>query len=171
MSFPASKSPIKNLRKGRGNREFKALKPQLTSMVDAVILILIYLLQSFSAEGEIVTVSKDLQLPQSTAQKTPKLTVTIIVNQKTLMAEHQEIANVDDILKSDDMMIPELYQWLGERRAATEKIAQYSTTTKFTGDITIQGDKRIRFRLLKKIMYTAGQQGFNNFLLAVQKKG
>ena len=119
MSFPASKSPVKNLRKARGNREFKALRPQLTSMVDAVILILIYLLQSFSAEGEIVTVSKDLQLPQSTAQKNPKLTVTIVVNQKTLMAEHQELANVDDILKSDDMMIPELYQWLGERRAAT----------------------------------------------------
>jgi biopolymer transport protein ExbD len=53
----------------------------------------------------------------------------------------------------------------------TEKIVQYSTKTTFKGDVTIQGDKRIRFRLLKKIMYTCGQQGFNNFNLAVQSKG
>jgi len=37
------------------------------------------------------------------------------------------------------------------------------------GDITIQGDKEIPFRILKKIMYTCGQVGYNNIHLAVNK--
>lgn len=169
MSFPASKSSQKQVRKSRG-KSFKPLKPQLTPMVDAVILLLIFLLQSFSAEGEIITGSKDLQLPISSAQKRPKLTVVITVNQQMILAENQRVAAVAEVLASDDLVIPQLDAWLKERRETTEKIGQYSSKTKFTGDVTIQGDKRIRFRLLKKIMYTCGQQGFCNFQLAVQKR-
>lgn len=170
MSFPASKSALKLVRKTRGDKKLESLKPQLTPMVDAVILILIFMLQSFSADGDIITVSKELMLPKSTAQKTPKVTVVITVNQSVILAETDPVARVDDVLGSDDMLIPSLDEWLKTRREATEKIGQYSDKTKFTGDVTILGDKRIHFRLLKKIMYTCGQQGFNNFQLAVQKQ-
>ncbi|HON09508.1 MAG TPA: biopolymer transporter ExbD [Chitinispirillaceae bacterium] len=171
MSFPASKSPLKRLRKTRGKGQIKAFKPQLTSLVDVMTILLIYLLQSFSSEGEIVTISKELDLPESSAQKKPELRVTLIVNNKYILAEDQKVADVSEVLESDELIIPGLYNWLGNRKVATEKIGQYSSKTKFKGEITIQGDKKIRFRLLKKIMYTCGQQEFNNFSLAVRKRG
>ena len=37
----------------------------------------------------------------------------------------------------------------------------------FTGEIVLQGDREIPFRLLKKIIYTAGQAEFLNQSLAV----
>ncbi len=171
MSFPASKSPLKQVRKTRGKNEIKSFKPQLTSLIDVMTILLIYLLKSFSSEGEIVTVQKDLQLPESSAQKRPELNVTITVNTSFIMVENRKIADVQQVLSSDEMIIPELNDWLRSRREATELISQYSNTTTFKGDVTIQGDKRIRFRLLKKIMYTCGQQGYNNFSLAVRKRG
>ncbi len=171
MSFPASKSPLKQLRKTRGKKEIKSFKPQLTSLVDVMTILLIYLLKSFSSEGEIVTVQKDLQLPESSAQKRPELNVNIIVNTRYIMVENRKIADVEQVMSSDDLVIPELNDWLRARREATELISQYSNTTTFKGDVTIQGDKRIRFCLLKKIMYTCGQQGYNNFSLAVRKRG
>jgi biopolymer transport protein ExbD len=134
-------------------------------------ILLIYLLKSFSSEGEIVTVQKDLQLPESSAQKRPELNVNIIVNNQFIMVENRKIADVQQVLSSEELVIPELNEWLRTRREATELISQYSNTTTFKGDVTIQGDKRIRFRLLKKIMYTCGQQGYNNFSLAVRKRG
>lgn len=170
MGFPVSRIRGRRAGKSRGNRELKAIRPQLTSMVDATVLLLIYLLQSFSAEGEIVTVSKDMQLPISSAQKKPDLRVVITVNNQHILAEDAAVASVDQVLSDEALVIAPLYEWLGKRREMTEKISQYSTKTKFTGDIMILGDKRIRFRLLKKIMYTCGQQGFNNFSLAVQRK-
>ncbi len=170
MSFPVSKSRQKQIRKSRGQRKLKSFRPQLTSLVDVMTILLIYLLKSFSSEGEILTVSKDLMLPESSAQKQPKLTVTLIVNNSYILAEETRVGNVDEILATDDLEIPRLKQWLGERRRLTERIEQYSTTTQFKGDVTIQGDKRIRFRLLKKIMYTCGQQGYNNFSLVVRRR-
>jgi len=170
MSFPASKSSMKQLRKTRGGGRAKTFKPQLTSLVDVMTILLIYLLQSFSSEGDIVTVHKDLILPESSAKKPPELRVTLTVNNQYILAEDVKVAMVDEVLATDELVIPGLSEWLGTRRAATEKIEQYSTKTKFNGEITIQGDKRIRFRLLKKIMYTCGQQGYNNFSLAVRRR-
>jgi biopolymer transport protein ExbD len=162
---------MKMLRKTRGRKEIRAMKPQLTSLVDVLTLILMYLLKSFSAEGEIVTVSNNLILPESSAQKRPELRTTLTVNNSSILIEDKVVADVQEVLNSDELIISGLNSWLQNRREATEKIAQYSSTTKFKGEIMILGDKRIRFRLLKKIMYTCGQQGFNNFSLAVTKKG
>ncbi len=170
MSFPASKSNVSRIRKSRGSGQLKGFKPQLTSLVDVMTILLIYLLKSFSSEGEIITVSKDLILPESSAQKRPELMVTLVVNNNYLMVENSKITDIKSIDESEDLVIPELHEWLRLRREATEKIGMYSDKTKFKGDIIIQGDKRIRFRLLKKIMYTCGQQGYNNFSLAVRKK-
>jgi len=170
MSFPVSKSNLQRIRKSRGARDFKGFRPQLTSLVDVMTILLIYLLRSFSSEGEIITNSKDLMLPESSADKRPELTVVLTVNNNYILAENVKVANVDDVLANDDLIIPGLHQWLDERRRTTEKIEEHSEKVKFKGDITIRGDKRIRFRLLKKIMYTCGQQGFNNFSLAVLSK-
>jgi biopolymer transport protein ExbD len=109
-------------------------------------------------------------LPESSAQKKPELNVTITVNNHNILAENKLIANTHEVLSSEDLVIPNLNAWLKQRREMTEKIAMYSTKAKFTGNVTIVGDRRIRFALLKKIMYTCGQQGYNNFALAVRKK-
>jgi biopolymer transport protein TolR len=170
MSFPVSKSRLKQIRKGRSNAKFKAIRPQLTSVIDMMTVLLCYLLQSFSSEGNIVTVSKNLDLPLSSAQKTPKLTTVVTVNNDVILIEGEALARVDEVLANDDLVIPQLDTWLQQRRQTTEKIAKYSTSVTFKGDVMIMADKKIRFRLLKKIMYTCGQQGFNNFSLAVIKK-
>lgn len=170
MSFPVSKSNLKQIKKSRSQKSLKGFRPQLTSLVDVMTILLIYLLQSFSSEGEIITVSKDLMLPESSAKKKPELSVVLTINNKYILAEGKHITSVEQVLSSTDLIIPELEKWLAERRLLTQKIEQYSTKTKFKGDIIIQADKHIRFRLLKKIMYTCGQQGFNNFSLAVLKK-
>lgn len=170
MSFPVSKSKLKQIRKARSNANFKPIRPQLTSVIDMMTVLLCYLLQSFSSEGNIVTVSKNLDLPYSTAQKTPQLTTVITVNNDVILAEGEALAQVDEVLGSDDLVIAQLNDWLQVRRQTTEKLAKYSTSLTFKGDVMIMADKKIRFRLLKKIMYTCGQQGFNNFSLAVIKK-
>lgn len=174
MSFPVSKSKVALLHKSRSKKVIKTFKPQLTSLIDVMTILLIYLLKSFSAEGDIITLSKNLVLPESSARTPPSPTVVLTVNNTYLLAgnvnENVPLTTVDEILSSDSMIIPQLRDWLHQRREMTQKIAKYSSKTRFRGDITIQADKRIRFRLLKKIMYTCGQEEYNNFSLAVQRR-
>ena len=56
----ASKSPLKQLRKP-GAEGSKSFKPQLTSLVDVMTILLIYLLKSFSSKAN-SNRTKDLQL-------------------------------------------------------------------------------------------------------------
>jgi biopolymer transport protein ExbD len=169
MSFPASKS-LKKTQRGKLGAPVKSFRPQLTSLIDVMTILLIYLLKSFSAEGQIITVSKDLMLPESSSEKRPEATAVITVNNTYILAEGEKLVTVISVLESKNLVIDELAHWLSQRRTVTERISQYSTKTKFEGKVTIQGDKKIRFRLLKKIMYTCGQQGYNNFSLAVLRK-
>ncbi|MBN1128643.1 MAG: biopolymer transporter ExbD [Chitinispirillaceae bacterium] len=169
MSFPASKSSIRP-KKARGNRHLKAVRPQITSLIDIMTVLCFFMLKSFSTENQIITDTADLIIPESTAKKHPDLMLTIKVNNKHILCEDKIVADVPSALSSDDLVIPGLSRWLDFRRSATQKISQYSTTMSFKGNVIIQGDKRIRFRLLKKIMYTCGQQGYNNFSLAVRQK-
>ena len=82
----------------------KGFKPQMTSLIDLMTVIIIFLLQSFSTEGQIITVSNDLNLPKSTARKTPELNVNIVVTNKYIMAETDKLVSVDEVLGNDDLL-------------------------------------------------------------------
>jgi len=170
MSFPVSKSNQHKAYKKRSKPPEKGCRPQLTSLIDVMTILLVYLLKSFSAEGEIVTQTKGLILPESSANKKPVLSVVLAVNKEYILAENTVIIRTSEALQDKNLVIMPLAEWLRKRRQTTEKIEAFSSKTKFSGDITIQGDKNIKFDILKKIMYTCGQEGFNNFQLAVRQK-
>ncbi|MBL8027988.1 MAG: biopolymer transporter ExbD [Fibrobacteres bacterium] len=169
MSFRASKTNKKKLSKTRGGGA-SVPKVQLTSLVDIMTILLVFLLKSFSAEGEIVTTSSGLTLPASTAQKKPELALKISISNNDVMLEGLKIVNIEEMMKTDDILIPELEAVLSERRRQTELIAKNSTNVTFKGDVMIEADKKIPYKILQKIMYTCGQTGYSNFSLLVLKK-
>ncbi len=117
--------PNSKLTKNRQKKN-ESFKPQLTSLIDVMTILLIYLLKSFSAEGEIVTVSKDLMFPESSAQKKPELTVVLTVNNQYILAEGQKVVSVDMVSASDDLVIKKLNEWLENRRQMTQNNDQYT---------------------------------------------
>ena len=140
----------------------------ITSMLDMFTILIIFLLKSYSAEGVILPIPADLHLPDSTtqAQPAPGLIIelsrdVIIVNGTTLPLDLEKVEN------SDSLIIPELYDYLSRRVKQYEEISSANPDMKFTGRMVLEGDREVRFRLLKKILYTSGQAGFINQSLAV----
>jgi len=169
MSFPASRTKSKKLKKNRGGG-VKVCRLQLTSLVDMFTMILVFLLKSFSAEGEIVTLSKGLILPESSAKKKPELALRISLTQRYVLVEGKAVLEISDMMRRDEIIIPEIQNLLEERRKSTEKIAENSTSVTFKGDVLIEADRKTRFKVLQRIMYTCGQSGFSNFALLVLSK-
>ncbi|MFQ5638551.1 MAG: ExbD/TolR family protein [bacterium] len=143
---------------------------RLTSMIDMFTILLVFLLQSFSAEGEIVSVSKDLELPKSTAQNPPKATPILVVTNDWIILDGKPVEKISAIKGLDSVIINKLKRKLSEIRAFAEELGDLDANMGFKGEITIQGDKEIPFDILKKIMFTCGQVGFNNMLLAVHQE-
>jgi biopolymer transport protein ExbD len=53
------------------NRKMAIIKPQLTSLIDVMTILLVFLLKSFSVEGNLISVSTDMNLAESTSRKAP----------------------------------------------------------------------------------------------------
>ncbi|MDZ7373927.1 MAG: biopolymer transporter ExbD [candidate division KSB1 bacterium] len=143
---------------------------RLTSMIDMFTILLVFLLKSFSTEGDILTVAKDLRLPESTANKPPQTASIIAVTPEWILLDGNRIVRTQEVLENRGAIVQPLREELSRLRKLTETIASISQGMEFTGNIVIQGDKSIPFAVLKKIMYTCGSVGYNNMLLAVTRK-
>lgn len=153
--------------KPRKRKSYSSFTLRLTSMIDMFTILLVFLLQSFSSEGEIVSVSKDLRLPKSTAQTPPKSSPILVVTNEWIVLDGKPVEKLSAIVGLDRVTINTLKKQLSEMRTFSENLGKLNPNMGFKGIITIQGDKEIPFEILKKIMFTCGQVGFNNMMLAV----
>jgi len=157
----------KSLRKKRKRKKNIVGSLMLVPLVDIFTNILLFLLMSYSAEGNILTVDPKFKLPVSTSRQNPKLKLVLQVTEDAIIMEGERITGVREIMAVTDLSIAPLYEALNENTKKVEYIARNNPSFKFTGDVIIQGDKKIPFLLLEKIMYTCGQAGYNNISLAV----
>lgn len=140
---------------------------RLTSMIDMFTILLVFLLKSYSAEGQIMTIARDLRLPESTATLPPKTTSIVAITHEWILLDGRPIARNAEVLARGELVIPSLLKELQDLRALTEGIGQLGAVSTFAGNITIQGDKSTPFELLKRVMVTCGRMGYNDMNLAV----
>ena len=74
-----------NIKKSRRQEADGGLN--ITSMMDMMTIILVFLLKSYSAEDISVAPSEDLVIPVSSAQKVPKLAVNVVVSRKDIVVD------------------------------------------------------------------------------------
>ncbi|MCA9732254.1 MAG: biopolymer transporter ExbD [Deferribacteres bacterium] len=141
---------------------------RLTSMIDMFTILLVFLLKNFSAD-QIMTIREDLILPNSTAQKQPAQTPVIVVTDDLILLEDKPVARTDLVANSTSNDIPNLRAGLLEKKQIADALGRQNAAFSFKGQVTIQGDKEIPFRILKKIMVTCGVVGYSDILLAVYK--
>jgi len=142
---------------GAGDGTFK---PQLTSLVDVMTILLVFLLKSFSVEGNLVTPSDDLELPYSTAQKPPKPTCTIEITRNAIASEGTIIAPMAVVAAQDSLLIGSLHEWMRLQKA------RCADSTKMQ-EVMIQSDREIPFHVVKRVMYTCSKAGFRDFSVLV----
>jgi biopolymer transport protein ExbD len=155
----------------------------ITSLMDAMTIILVFLLKSYSTDEVTITPSGDLEVPISSAEKKPKMAVQVMVSKSAILvdavpvltltttmdpATQQEVVSVptDEL---DGQLIRRLYTKLSEK--AEESKRQSAMTTRedlqFKGQILLQCDRTLPFSLIREVMYTAGQAQFSEFKFVV----
>ncbi len=161
MAFQPSKSK-KNLKEEEGSLN-------MNSMMDMMTIILLFLLKSFSTEGALITPSEQLRLPVSKQGEKPKKELTVSIAKNSLMVNDAVIMDVAEIEKKV-MLIPPLASRLSEY-AAQEHELEVDVGKEFTHEVIIEGDEKIPFELLFKVMYTCSKTEFYKMRLLTVKKG
>lgn len=137
----------------------------LTALMD-IFTILVFFLLVNSADVDVLPSAKSIQLPESSAEQVPKLTLTIMVSDTDLLVQGRPVATMQELLASQENIIAPLKAEL-EHQASRSALPADEEAGR---EITILADKEIPYRLLKKIMITCNSANYNNISLAVAKK-
>ncbi|MCP5334416.1 MAG: biopolymer transporter ExbD [Oceanospirillaceae bacterium] len=137
----------------------------LVSLMDIFTILVFFLMVN---QSDVEVVSNDaIKLPESTAEVQPKNNVVLMVSGDDVIVQGRPIAKVKDILASkDEEIIPELRKeldYLASRRPFSEEEEQNGRA------ITIMGDQKVPYKLLKRIMSTCQKAKYAQVSLAVSQ--
>lgn len=151
------------------------VKLTLTSMMDMFTIILVFLLKTYSTDGHLVSPSEFLTLPQSTVEQHAEVAMDLVVSKQIVMVNNEPVALVADIAKGDPAVVEG-----GIIKPLRDRLRYYSREAKkletdygirFSGKVTIQGDKDLAYSELVKVMRTCGVSDYPNMRLLVYREG
>lgn len=145
----------------------KKVTLSLTSMIDMFTILLVFLLKSYSADGQLVTVSDQLTLPKAKIEKKVELKLEIQVNNSVIVVDGDPIVSVNQELLSSGNSIPALVTRLRDHMEYSRLTR--GTLTEDDMKVNIQGDVGIPAILLQRVMASCSEAGYVGQNLAVIK--
>ncbi len=164
--------PLKFISKhGAGGRKSSYAELNLTSMVDMLTILVVFLLQTFSASGELLTVSKNITLPEAVNYKDLEQAPIIAVSRDSVTLNGDPKADSQELSRENtvDWKIPQLHDDLVVLKNNFKLL--HPNPEDWKGLVIVQADKNIDFKVIKKVMYTCAVAGYNNVNFAVQSRG
>ena len=142
----------------------------LVAYIDMMTMLVIFLLMSFSATGEILFVQKNIVLPDAQNWTDLERAPVIGVSKDVVTLDGSQVATADDLMKDSstgDFKIAELHDKLVTLKNNYKLL---HPGEEFNGIAIIQSDKNVEFKALKKVMYSIAVAGYQNVNFAVTPK-
>jgi biopolymer transport protein ExbD len=87
------------------NRIKASTSVNLISMMDILTVLLLFLLKSYVAEGEVMVPAPGVRLPSSTAQQGPRASLIVAIEGDAIRIGNERVASVAEVVASD---LPEI---------------------------------------------------------------
>jgi len=160
----------------------------LTAMVDMFTVLVIFLLQNYNATGEVLFLPKEVSLPKAEKVKELKPAVVVTVSNQSIFVDKKPVVSYEDVHLNPDWMIEpvkiEVQKMIELARTKFEsKLNSRLQKVMRSGDIelkpneipdwkkvTVQADKGIDFKTIKKVLYTVTEAGAGEINFAVTKE-
>src|SRR5438132_7779739 len=138
----------------------------LTSLIDVMTILVIFLLMNFSANGEVLYMSKDIKLPDAYHGAMLERAPVISVSADAVTFDGRMLLQTSDMEKGDVLNVPELEDALREEKRRYEQIHANDPDHPFRRLVNVQADRRIPFKVIKRVMFACNQSGFGNINFA-----
>ncbi len=162
------KQSMRARRMARHHRRMSKLpKLNLVSLMD-IFTILVFFLLVNSAEVEVLSRDKNIELPASVADQQPDESLLLVVGGEQILVNGRPVASVNDAMTQQEDEIPGLAEELAFRAERARPLTE--AETEIGRPITIMGDKDIPYQLLKKVMATCAATDYRDISLAVDQQ-
>jgi len=141
--------------KKRHRVKFSDAQLQLTSMMDMFTIILVFLLKTYSTQGQLINPSQDLTLPSSKVEQPAEVALDVTVSSDWILVNGKPVERTENLQDLEGFIIPSLQDELLRFAREAEKM-ETLYGAKFSGKVTIQGDRNLPYRYLIKVLATCG---------------
>ncbi len=145
----------------------------ITPLVDMFVIIVLFLIANFSATGEVLNMSRDIQLPEAFNVTDIEMAPVVMVSNTDIIVSGTAIGRVEDLTRDEYLNIPALEEKLREMKKQYEDLHALAKDTEgsFKGDVNIQAHKDVQFKVIKRVLYSCATAGYTNLNFAVMQKG
>ena len=151
----------------------------ITSLLDILVILLVFLLKSYNSTGLIINVPDGITLPLSKSKTINNDGVMIQVSATTIWVDDEKVLETEDgfdlkdpthfdLARHEGSLIIPLYTELVKKRDLVKKVQTLSPEAKkFSGIANLIVDQAMKYSFLKKIMYTCAEAGFRQYKFVV----
>ena len=163
------KKKLKKL--ARRNAEVKEASLGMTSLMDIVSIIVIYLLKSYASDPVLIQPIAEQKIPMSATDSPIQQGVAIYISNKELMFNEKKLVALKDgvidpnAIKNKHLISP-LFDAMVEEAEKSKQMAE-KTRTDWEARALIIGDQRLKFKTLVDVMYTAGRAEYVEYAFCV----
>jgi len=160
---------------GRRNNDIEEGKLNITSLMDIVSIIVVYLLKSYGTDPVVITPTAGQKVPMSRADAPIQDGVPVYVSQRSITFGSQRVVQLDengdiDPTQVTGQLIGPLFDLMSEE-AERSKQTSASKDEPWEGTIILVGDVNLKFSTLVKVMYTAGKAEYSQYAFCVIQLG
>lgn len=162
----------RSIRNSRKRTKKRIMDIDITSLLDILVILLIFLIKSYNSSGVTLNVPKGIELPKSGSESINTPGVLIQVSKDTIWVDSKTILDTDTLPKviydqGNRRIIP-LYNELVKKKEEIQNLQkQTKEAKKFSGIANLVIDKSLKYSYVKKIMYTAAAAGFKEYKFVV----
>jgi biopolymer transport protein ExbD len=168
-------------RRGMGKymdrRTPSSFKIQITSMVDMFVILLVFLLKTYSTSPVNITPKEGMRLPESTSLVDPVDVVKLMVSRDGVFVEDKKVMDLTNgklaagaADENDASFLRPLFEELDKRAKHAKDISKVNDSFEFDGKVLMQADRDLAYDVLQKVMYTSMMAGYADVKLAVASK-
>ena len=87
----------RSIKNRRGKKSGGAIDVDITSLLDILTILLVFLLQSYNSSGVVINVPKEIEIPKSSSETLNTFGVNVQVSKSQIWVDDKEVVNTESI--------------------------------------------------------------------------
>ncbi len=141
----------------------------LVPFIDFLIVLIVFLIMQFASSGELLTTIPTIHMPKAQNTESLEISPIVAIDRNIVALDGNRVADTNTLLSNPQMeRIEPLIQHL---ETLKRNWSVLHPAEPFPGNVILQADVDIDFRVIKKVMFSAAQAGYANVSFAVESLG
>lgn len=141
----------------------------LIPFIDLLLCVVMFLLMSFSASGELLAQKPSIKMPEASNVTMIETAPVIAIDAVVVTLDGRRMADTATLAGS--AKVERIEQLISDLETLKRNWSILHPNDPFAGQVIVQADVAIDFRVIKKIMFSCAQAGYANVTFAVNDAG